>query len=115
MTKGLDPIASRRQAAPSRRHFLRGLGASIALPAFESGYSCAYQFNLSWSSPTTPRPPGSNPRLAFERLFGAGPPGQRQANLKLRREEQRSILDFALDDARSMRRRLGSEDSQKLD
>ncbi|APW58885.1 DUF1552 domain-containing protein [Paludisphaera borealis] len=83
--------------------------------ACDSGYSCAYQFNLSWSSPTTPMPPESNPRLAFERLFGAGKPGERKANLERRRHEQRSILDFALDDARSMQRRLGSEDSRKLD
>ena len=49
--------------------------------ACDSGYSCAYQFNLSWSSATTPMPPESNPRLAFERLFGAGKPGERRANL----------------------------------
>ena len=36
MTAGLDPSASRRPDGPSRRHFLRGLGASIALPAFAS-------------------------------------------------------------------------------
>jgi hypothetical protein len=83
--------------------------------ACDSGYSCAYQFNLAWSSPTTPMPPESNPRLAFERLFGSGKPGQRQANLRRRRLEQRSILDFALDDARAMQRRLGSEDAKKLD
>ena len=83
--------------------------------ACDSGYSCAYQYNLSWSSPTTPMPPEANPRLAFERLFGAGSPGERRANLQRRRLEQRSILDFALDDARSMQRRLGAEDSKKLD
>jgi hypothetical protein len=83
--------------------------------ACDSGYSCAYQFNFAWSTPTTPMPPESNPRLAFERLFGAGKPGERRANLERRRLEQRSILDFALEDARSMRRRLGSEDAQKLD
>jgi Protein of unknown function (DUF1552) len=83
--------------------------------ACDSGYSCAYQYNLSWSSPTTPMPPESNPRLAFERLFGAGAPGQRRANLERRRREQRSILDFALEDARSMQRRLGAEDAKKLD
>jgi hypothetical protein len=60
-------------------------------------------------------PPEANPRRAFERLFGAGAPGQRRANLQRRRLEQRSILDFALEDARSMQRRLGSEDSKKLD
>ena len=83
--------------------------------ACDAGYSCAYQFNLSWSSASTPMPAESNPRLAFERLFGGGPPGQRQANLARRRQEQRSILDFALDDARSMRRRLGAGDGAKLD
>ena len=45
----------------------------------DSGYSCAYQYNLSWKSPTTPMPPESNPRLVFERLFGAGPHGERAA------------------------------------
>ena len=83
--------------------------------ACDSGYSCAYQFNLSWSSPTTPMPPEANPRHAFERLFGAGAPGERRANMERRRAEQKSILDFALEDARSMRRRLGSDDSKKLD
>jgi len=82
--------------------------------ACDSGYSCAYQYNISWSSPTTPMPAESNPRLAFERLFGTGPPGQRLANLQRRRQEQRSILDFALEDARSMQRRLGSQDQEKL-
>ncbi len=83
--------------------------------ACDSGYSCAYQYNLAWSSATTPMPPEANPRLAFERLFGAGKPGERRANLERRRQEQRSILDFALEDARSMRRRLGAEDANKLD
>src|SRR5262249_23813210 len=65
----------------------------------DSGYSCAYQYNLAWRSPTTPVPPEPNPRLLFERLFGAGPPGERKRNLERRQERQRSILDFVLDDA----------------
>jgi hypothetical protein len=83
--------------------------------ACDSGYSCAYQYNLSWSSPTTPMPPESDPRLVFERLFGAGAPGERAGNLRRRRQEQRSILDFVVDDARSMQRRLGVDDRGKLD
>lgn len=81
----------------------------------DSGYSCAYQFNLAWSSPTTPVTPESNPRLIFERLFGAGAPGERAENLKRRQQEQRSILDFVLEDARDMQRRLPSGDKAKLD
>ncbi|HEY8504363.1 MAG TPA: DUF1552 domain-containing protein, partial [Gemmataceae bacterium] len=83
--------------------------------ACDSGYACAYQFNISWGSPTTPMTPEPNPRLVFERLFGAGAPGERQANLRRRRQEQRSVLDFVLDDARAMQRRLGAADKAKLD
>src|SRR5262249_17991017 len=72
-------------------------------------------FNLSWSSPTTPMTPEANPRLVFERLFGAGEPNERAANLKRRRQEQRSILDFISEDARNMQRRLNSRDRDKLD
>jgi hypothetical protein len=81
----------------------------------DSGYSCAYQYNLSWRSPTQPVAPEPNPRLLFERLFGAGAPGERKASLKRRQEQQRSILDFVLDDARSLQRQLASRDKQKLD
>jgi len=81
----------------------------------DSGYSCAYQFNIAWSSPTTPKAAEPNPRLVFERLFGAGKPGERQANQERRRQEDRSVLDFVLDDARAMQKRLDGPDKQKLD
>lgn len=81
----------------------------------DSGYSCAYQYNLSWQSPTTPVAPEPNPRLVFERLFGAGSPGQRRESLKLRQTQQRSILDFVREDARNLDDELGNRDRQKLD
>lgn len=81
----------------------------------DSGYACAYQFNLSWSSPSTPATPEVNPRLAFERLFGAGAPGERRANMQRRQQEQRSVLDFVRDEARAMQRRLNRRDGEKLD
>jgi hypothetical protein len=83
--------------------------------ACDSGYSCAYQYNVSWSSPTTPMAPESNPRQVFERLFGEGAPGERNASLRRRRAEQRSILDFAMDDARDLQRQLNPNDASKLD
>ncbi|MCI0535252.1 MAG: DUF1552 domain-containing protein [Verrucomicrobiales bacterium] len=80
----------------------------------DSGYSCAYQYNLSWRSPTQPVAPEPNPRLLFERLFGAGAPGERAASLKRRQQQQRSILDFVLDDAHRLQRQLAYRDKQKL-
>lgn len=83
--------------------------------ACDSGYACAYQYNLSWSSATTPVAAESNPRMVFERLFGTGAPGQRLENLRQRRQQQRSILDFVLEEAKGMNRRLNGSDKDKLD
>ena len=81
----------------------------------DSGYSCAYQYNLAWRSATSPLPPEPNPRLLFERLFGSGAPGERKQSLKRRQRQQRSILDFVMDDARSLQRDLAPKDRHKLD
>jgi hypothetical protein len=81
----------------------------------DSGYSCAYEYNLGWRSPTTPAQPEPNPRLLFERLFGTGPQGERAGSFQLRKQQQRSVLDFVLDDARALQGTLGARDKQKLD
>src|SRR5204863_444415 len=137
----------------NRRHFLRGLGVSLALPAFESilpvrslaaapptpglapsgmplrmaflyvpngvnrrqwkptGTGADYQLGKSLE----PLAPESNPRLVFERLFGSGKPGERQRNFDQRIAQQKSVLDFVSDDAKTMQRQLGRNDQQKLD
>lgn len=81
----------------------------------DSGYSCAYEYNLAWRSPTSPLAPEPNPRLVFERLFGGGPRGERAASFTQRQQQQRSILDFVLDDARSLQRNLTHRDKTKMD
>lgn len=81
----------------------------------DSGYSCAYESNLAWRTPTSPLSPEANPRLVFERLFGAGAPGERGASLAQRRSQQRSILDFVMEDARSVNQKLTHRDKAKLD
>jgi Protein of unknown function (DUF1552) len=81
----------------------------------DSGYSCAYEANLAWRSPTSPLSPESNPRLVFERLFGSGPAGERAANLTRRRTQQKSILDFVMDDAKTVQQQLTHRDKAKLD
>ena len=77
----------------------------------DAGYSCAYQYNLSWRSEYQPMTPESNPRAVFERIYAAGSAKEQAA----RRAEQRSILDFVRGSARKMESRLGREDREKLD
>ncbi|MGI9430311.1 MAG: DUF1552 domain-containing protein [Bythopirellula sp.] len=80
----------------------------------DSGYSCAYQFNFSWASPTLPLAPEANPRAVFEQIFGSGKPAERQRNLRQRQARRRSILDLVNEDTQAMRRRLGGNDRHKL-
>ena len=81
----------------------------------DSGYSCAYQFNLSWRSETQPLNPEVDPRAAFERLFGDGAAGVSAEARAKRVLYNRSVLDFVLDAARRLSSRLGTVDRRKLD
>jgi hypothetical protein len=89
--------------------------AARAAGRCDSGYSCAYQYNLSWKSPSLPLPAEPDPRQVFERLFGAGPLAGDAAGDAERRELQKSVLDYVREDARSLQGRLGARDREKLD
>jgi hypothetical protein len=81
----------------------------------DSGYSCTYQFNLSWRSETQPMNAEVDPRAAFERLFGNGDAAASlEAGLR-RKLYRKSVLDFVLDDAKRLDRQLGEADRRKLD
>jgi hypothetical protein len=81
----------------------------------DSGYSCAYSFNISWRTESTPMPPEVDPKLAFDRLFGSAY-SEESAEARLRRERTRkSVIDFVLDDAGRLRKQLGRTDQRKLD
>jgi hypothetical protein len=81
----------------------------------DSGYSCAYQYNLAWRTATSPVTPESNPRLVFERLFGEGAASERSRNVAARQAAQKSILDFVMADAHTVARQLVPADRRKLD
>jgi hypothetical protein len=80
----------------------------------DSGYSCAYQFNISWKSPTMPMNPEVDPRQAFERLFGSDDSAQSKEAQAKRQLYNKSVLDFVLDDASRLQNGLGDADRQKL-
>ncbi len=80
----------------------------------DSGYSCAYQFNLSWKSETMPMAPEQDPRLVFERLFGDMSDASDPATARRKRYEK-SILDFVLDDAKTLQRSVSGSDNRKIE
>ncbi len=77
----------------------------------DNGYACAYQNNLSWSSPTTPLPAEAHPRIVFESLFGEGGSlAERRAALR----KKASLLDSFNDDINRLQRNLGAGDRAKV-
>lgn len=68
---------------------------------------------LSFSRNGQPIPSLNQPRIVFDRLFGVNS----ESTVAKRRELENSgsMLDLVLENARSLRRRLGSGDQEKLD
>jgi hypothetical protein len=102
----------------------RQLGKETSIPSLElatdliaqtgncdNGLACAYQNNLSWSSPTTPLPAEADPRLVFERLFGdGGTPESRRTELR----KNKSILDWVTQDMSRLQKQLGAADRTRV-
>lgn len=102
-----------------------GIGHQTRLPSLElgieggrqagscdSGYSCAYSNSVSWKSASTPMGKETNPKNAFERLFG------NSGDSKAREERdfyRKSILDSVVGDTRKLIPSLGQSDRRKLD
>ncbi len=83
--------------------------ASRQSGACDSGYACAYQYNISWRDESTPLPAETNPKFLFEKMFAVDE--NREEKLK----SQRSILDFVLEDAKNTRKKLSGNDQGKMD
>ncbi|MBT3471083.1 MAG: DUF1552 domain-containing protein, partial [Opitutae bacterium] len=69
----------------------------------DSGYSCAYQYNLSWKSQSLPMPPEHDPKLAFERLFSGETKETKQRNA-ISDKYNKSLLDFVMEDTRRLQK-----------
>ena len=112
----VDQIAAQKIGKETRFSSLElGCEGNRQSGSCDSGYSCAYQANISWKAEATPMPPEIDPRLVFERLFANNSSGQITENLARRKRYQKSILDFVLEDAKQLRSNLGVTDRRKLD
>jgi hypothetical protein len=103
----------------------RHIGNATKLPSMElsmdltqmagqcdNGYACAYQNNLSWSSPTTPLPSEAHPRIVFETMFGQG--GTATERAKSRKQQSR-LLDSMADEIGQLKFQVGPADKRILD
>ena len=107
----------------------QAIGRQTRLPSLELGledtrmvglcdakYSCAYTSSISWRTATTPLPPVTNPRHVFERLFGNVDTNLDRATAARRARYRQSILDGAIEQARSLNANVGlAADRRRID
>jgi hypothetical protein len=111
-----DQIAARHLAGETRFASLElGCDDSRVVGNCDSGYSCAYTNSLAWRSETSPMPPETNPRLVFERLFGAFDADLDTETRARRMMYRRSILDTVSERTRTLMNELGAADRRKVD
>jgi hypothetical protein len=111
-----DQIAAQQLGGRTRFASLElGCDDSRVVGDCDSGYSCAYTNSLAWRGPTSPLPPETNPRLVFERLFGAFDAGLDPETRARRMTYRKSILDLVSDRTRQLMTDLGASDRRKVD
>ena len=111
----VDQVIAQHLASETRFPSIElGCDDSRTVGNCDSGYSCAYTNSISWRSETMPMPPETNPRLVFERLFGADA-GLDPETRARRMRSRRSILDLVQERTRALVSELGPSDRRKID
>ena len=112
----VDQVAAQKIGTQTRFASLElGMERGAQSGNCDSGYSCAYSSNISWRTPTSPVAKEIDPVAVFDRLFGNGLGPEESVASAKRKEDRLSVIDFALEDAKRLERRLGANDRRKLD
>jgi hypothetical protein len=80
----------------------------------DNGYACSCDHTIAWRSATMPLRVENNPRMVFERLFGASGTTDATVRLALMKED-RSVLDWATEQIAGLQKQVGKRDNARLD
>jgi hypothetical protein len=112
----VDQVAAQAVGSQTRLPSLElGLEAAPMVGSCDGGFSCAYMNNMSWRDKKTPVPPETNPRLAFERLYGSFESSKDPAIQARLTANRKSVLDQVAERTRELLGVLGTSDNRKLD
>jgi hypothetical protein len=98
----------------------RTLGRTTRFPSLElserrgTGYGAQGLSTIAWSEDGIPLAAECDPKVIFDRLFGADTPEQRRDSER-RFRQRRSLLDGMRDQARQLERTVGQDDRERLE
>ncbi len=81
----------------------------------DSGYSCAYTRNISWTSETQPLPKTVNAKVVFDQIFQGADPNATLQEQQRRKLYRTSVLDYVTGEAKTLKNKLGHHDQLKVD
>jgi hypothetical protein len=111
-----DQVAAQKIGGATRLPSLQlGIDGGGSTGGCDSGYSCAYSRNISWTDALTPLPKVVDPQQAFNQLFEGYDPDASAAEAEKRRAYEKSVIDFVLADVDGLMPKLGATDQKKLD
>jgi hypothetical protein len=87
------------------------LGTEPPRTGGDGGQPISYANTVSWNTPTTRLAPEIHPRTVFDRLFRTGATPEE----RLAAERRISVVDLVWEDAKSLRKDVGSADVARLD
>jgi hypothetical protein len=107
-----DQLAARHFAGNTPLTSLELTGEGGNATCGQGATGCGFGSTVSFRTPFQPLPMEDNPRKVFYTLFGQGDTGdERKAILA----ETGSLLDYVLDESKSLARRIGPADKARLD
>jgi Protein of unknown function (DUF1552) len=111
----VDQVIAQGLGAPTKLDSMQ-VGLST-LDSYTDGLPAACSRSISWRSPTDPTFKVIDPQAVFDQIVGPGglSTGVGAALASLRRDQNKSVLDFVLGHAATVRARLGSSDGVRMD
>lgn len=110
----VDQLYARHVGRDTRLPSL-ALGCETPRSGNAFGYSGTYKTHISWRTATSPAPYEINPKLVFDQLFTDGTTKLTQSTVGERDFYRKSILDYVIEDAGHVRRKVSQSDRRKLD
>ena len=110
----VDQIAARQVGHLTRLDSLQlGVEGARMYGSCDTGYPCAYQYNISWASETLPLRPSRIP-ARFLRNSSAAEPTRNGLPVSAAGSPRNSVLDFVSEDLNGVEQQLGQNDRRKV-